>query len=108
MRCGDSHLVEENIGELFVIMLAGVDEYGLNLRMAPHFPHKRSDFRKIRTRPNYIKDFQALTHALVESDGENQYNSPTRSLVLGVDDSQSSPKPHSFNIAANGCRAKRA
>jgi hypothetical protein len=70
-------------------VLAGVDEDGLNLRMALHFPHERSYFRKIGTRPDYIKDFQALAHVFVDFDGERQYNSRVRTLVFDVADLQS-------------------
>jgi hypothetical protein len=69
--------------------------------MALHFPHERSDFRKIRTSLDYIKDFQALLlHAFMESDGEKQYQSSIRSGVFGVVDSQSSSKHHSLGGAA--------
>jgi hypothetical protein len=53
-----------------------MDEDGLNPRMTLHSPRERGDFRKIGTRPDDIKDFQALTHTLVESDGENGITVP--------------------------------
>jgi hypothetical protein len=108
VRRGDTHLAKENVRELVVIVLAGMDEDGLNLRMALHFPHERSYFRKIGTRPDDIKDFQALAHGFVESDGEKQYNSRVLTLVIGVADSQSSPKPQSFGVTASSCRSKHA
>ena len=70
MRRGDAHLAEENVRELLVIVLAGMEEDGLNLWMALHFPHKRSDFRKIGACSDYIKDFQALAHVFAEFNGD--------------------------------------
>ena len=69
-------------------MLSGVDENGLNLWMPLHFPNEWSDFRKIGTGPDDVKDLQELARAFVDSDGEEQYSSRNWTLVLGVADSQ--------------------
>ena len=103
MRRGDTHLAEENVRELFVIVLSGMDKDRLNLRAALHFAHERCDLREIGTRPDDINDFQALAQAFVESDGEQQYNRRDPTLVSGVADSQSWPKPFSFRVTASIC-----
>ena len=57
-------MAEKNIGELFVVMLAGVHQDSFDLRMPLHLVHQGSDFRKVGTRSDDIQDFQALTHGL--------------------------------------------
>ena len=59
---GDAHLAEENVGKLFVIVLAGVNEDGLDFGMPLHFAHKRGDFREIGAGADDTQDFQALAH----------------------------------------------
>jgi hypothetical protein len=103
VRRGDTHLAVENARELFVIALAGVDEDGLNLRMALHFPDERCNLLKIGTCPGDIKDFQSLAHVFEESDDEKQYSSRLRTLVFGVTDSQFWPNPDSFGATAAIC-----
>ena len=74
MRRGNAHLAKENVGQLFVIVLAGVDKEGFNLRMALHFMHKRRDFRKVGAGPDDIQDFQALAHGALVSNVRRQYS----------------------------------
>ena len=64
---GDAHLAKKNVGKRGVVVLAGVNENGLDLRMALHLAHERRDFGEIGTGPYYVDDFQAVAHELVES-----------------------------------------
>jgi len=80
MGHGDAHLAEENVGKLFVVVLARVDEDGLNLRMTLHFVHERRDFRQVGAGADNIQDFQALAHEAFATGFETQYNTG----VLGI------------------------
>jgi hypothetical protein len=64
---GNAHLTEKNVGEGFVIVLASVDKDGIDLGMALHLAHQRSDFGEIGTGPYYVDDFQSVGHEVVES-----------------------------------------
>ena len=55
-------------------MLAGVNEDGLNLRMALHFAHERRDFGEVGTGADDIQDFQALAHVAFVSGIKTQYS----------------------------------
>ncbi len=75
---GDEEIVGDGVGEDAVVdllghgavkaakvgldVLAGVDEDGVDFRMALHLVHERRDFRKIGARADDIEDFQALGH----------------------------------------------
>ncbi len=59
---GDAHLAEEDVGELFVIVLAGVNEDGVDFGMAAHFAEERSDFGEVGTGSDDVEDFEALGH----------------------------------------------
>src|ERR1700730_19426020 len=45
VRLGYAHLTEEDIGKRIVLMLAGVNEEGLNLRMTAHLTNELGNFR---------------------------------------------------------------
>ena len=77
---GDAHLAEENVGKLFVVMLAGVNEEGFNLRMTLHFVHERGDFREVGAGADDIQDFQTLAHEVFATGFETQYSTG----VLGI------------------------
>ena len=62
VRLGNAHLAEEDIGELFVIVLASVNEDGLDFGMTAHFAEERSDFGEVGTGSDDVEDFQALGH----------------------------------------------
>ena len=66
LRGRNAHLAKENVGEGFVIVLAGVDEDGIDFRMALHFAHQRSDFGEIGTGPYDVDDFQSAGHEVVK------------------------------------------
>jgi hypothetical protein len=72
VRRGDAHLLEEDVGEFFVVVLARVDEDGLDLGMALHFAHEGSDFGEVGARSDDIEDFYLLAHGVRESDGESE------------------------------------
>jgi len=74
VRRRDAHLPEENVGELFVIVLAGVDEDGVNFRMELHLVHERRDFREVGARADDIEDFEALGHEVFVSSFRGQYS----------------------------------
>lgn len=59
MWSGDAHLAEENVGEGFVVVLAGMDKDGLNLRMALHLADEWSDLREIGASADDIDNFQS-------------------------------------------------
>jgi len=69
---GYAHLAEENVGELIVVVLTGVDEDGLNLRMTLHLTHERSDFREVGAGADDIQDFQALAHGIFQDRLRNE------------------------------------
>ncbi len=74
VRGGDAHLAKKNVGQLLVIVLAGVNEDGLDFRVALHLMHERRNFRKVGARPYDIHDFQALAHEAFASDDRSQYS----------------------------------
>src|SRR5712692_10737017 len=74
VRGGDAHLAKENVGQLLVIVLAGVNEDGLDFRVALHLMHERRNFRKVGARPYDIHDFQALAHGASVSNVRRQYS----------------------------------
>lgn len=74
VRRGDAHLSEENVGKSGVVVLAGVDEEGLNLRMALHLADERGDLGKIGSRAYDVDDSQAVAHEIVECVRGQQYN----------------------------------
>jgi hypothetical protein len=74
VRRRNTHLAKENVGQLFVVVLAGVDEDGLDLWMALHLVHERRNFREIGARADDIQDFQVLGHERSLSGFEGQYN----------------------------------
>jgi hypothetical protein len=62
VRRGYTHLAEKNVGEFLVIVLAGVDQNGLDLRVAAHFAHQRANLWEIGARAHDIEDFEVLGH----------------------------------------------
>ena len=59
VRRGNAHLAEENVGERFVVVLASVDQNGIDhAGMALHFADQRSDFWKIGPGAYDIDDFK--------------------------------------------------
>jgi len=74
MRRGNAHLAEENIGKGFVVMLAGVDKDGLDLGMALHFTHQRSNLGEIGTGAYDVDDFQLAGHEFVKGVRESKYS----------------------------------
>jgi hypothetical protein len=71
---GNAHLAEENVGKSFVVVLAGVDEDGLDLGMALHFAHQGRDFRKIGAGAYNVDNFQSAGHEFVEGVRDSQYS----------------------------------
>ena len=59
---GNAHLAKENVGEFFVVVLAGVDEDGIDFGMALHLAHERRDFGEVGAGADDIQDFEALGH----------------------------------------------
>jgi hypothetical protein len=55
-------------------MLAGMDEDGLDLQVALHFAHERSNFGEIGTGPYYVDDFQSAAHELVKCVRSPEYS----------------------------------
>jgi hypothetical protein len=49
----NAHLEEENVGQLFVVVLAGVDEDGFDFRMELHLAHEGRNFREVGARRRY-------------------------------------------------------
>jgi len=47
VRRGNSHLAEENVGESCIVVLAGMDEDVIDLRVALHFARQRRDLRRL-------------------------------------------------------------
>jgi|SRR5579859_55655 len=59
-RRGNAHLAEENIGEGVVVVLAGMDQNGIDFfGMALHFAKQWRDFREIGAGAHDIDDFEA-------------------------------------------------
>jgi hypothetical protein len=56
------------------VMLAGMDEDGLDLQVALHFAHERSNFGEIGTGPYYVDDFQSAAHELVKCVRSPEYS----------------------------------
>src|SRR5258708_14267017 len=59
---GDAHLTEENVGERFIVVLAGMNEDRFDFWMALHLPQQRRDFRQVRTRADNIDASQSMRH----------------------------------------------
>jgi len=74
VRRGNAHLAEENVGEFFVVVLAGVDEDGFDFRVTLHLVHERRDFREIGAGSDDIQDFQGLGHRAFVSKDRMQYS----------------------------------
>jgi hypothetical protein len=74
VRRGNAHLAEENVGQSFVVMLAGVNEDRLDLRMALHLADERGNLGEIGTGAYYVDDFQPGAHKLVKCVRGPQYN----------------------------------
>ena len=53
---GDAHLAEEHVGKFFVVMLAGVNEDGIDFGMAAHFAEEWGDFNEIGASAYDVKD----------------------------------------------------
>ena len=45
-----------------IIMLAGVNQYGFDLRVALHLAHERRDFDEVRSSSDDTENSKALTH----------------------------------------------
>jgi len=58
----NAHLAKENVGQLFVVVLSGVDEDGFDFGMTLHLAHERRNFWEIGACSDDIQDFQALSH----------------------------------------------
>ena len=74
VRSRNAHLSKENVGKGFVVMLAGVNEDGFNLRMALHLAHQGSDLGEIGASAYDVDDFQTAAHELAESIRGQQYS----------------------------------
>jgi hypothetical protein len=74
VRRGNAHLAEEDVGEGFVVMLAGVDKDRLDLRMSLHLAHERRDFGEIGTGAYDVDDFQLAGHEFFKGVRESQYS----------------------------------
>jgi len=62
VRSGNAHLAKEDVGEFFVVVLAGMNEDRVNIGMALHFAHERRDFGEVGARADNVKDFQSHVH----------------------------------------------
>jgi hypothetical protein len=62
VRLRDAHLAEEDIGEFLVVVLAGVDEDGIDFGMAAHFAEERSDFGEVGAGSHDVEDFERAAH----------------------------------------------
>jgi len=58
VRSRNPHLTKENVRESFVVMLAGVNEDGIDLGMALHFADERRNLGKIGAGANDVDNFQ--------------------------------------------------
>jgi len=74
VRRGNTHLTEEDVRESFIVVLAGVDEDGVDFGMALHLADQRSDLGEIGASANDIDDFQLTAHGMVGSVRERQYS----------------------------------
>jgi len=84
MGRGNAHLLQENIGDLLVVVLASVNEDGLDFRVGLHFAHEWGDFGEVRRRPDNIEDFQALAHWMFDFDGKTEYTIRVLGIRNGV------------------------
>ncbi len=64
VRGGNPHLAKENIGKLFVVVLAGVNENGLDFRVLLHYAHERRNFGEIGAGSDDVDDLQSLAHEM--------------------------------------------
>ena len=70
----DAHLPKKNVRQLLVVVLAGVDQNGLDLRVAAHFAHQRANLREIGARAYDIEDFELLGHGASRKSLDGDYN----------------------------------
>ncbi len=84
MGRGNTHLAEENVGKSFVVMLAGVNEDGLNFGMALHLTHERRDFREVGAGTDDIQDFEALAHGVFVFGFDSQYSTGGLGIPQGL------------------------
>jgi hypothetical protein len=62
MRRGYAHLAEKNIRKFLIVVLAGVHQYRLDLRMTAHFAHQRTNLWEVGAGAYNIKDFELSSH----------------------------------------------
>jgi len=74
VRRGNAHLAKENVRQLFIIVLAGVDEDGIDFRMALHLVHEGRDFWEVGACADDVQDFQTLGHEAFVSGFQSQYS----------------------------------
>jgi hypothetical protein len=74
VRGGNAHLAEENVGKGFIVVLAGMDEDGFDLRVALHLADERSNLREIGASAYNVDDFQAGDHELLGSVRGQKYS----------------------------------
>ena len=60
MGFGELELLKKDSGHPEIIMLAGVDDQRMDIRVAGESAVQRRDFHKIGTCPNDIKNFQDI------------------------------------------------
>jgi len=89
---GDAHLAKENVGQLFIVVLAGMNEDGFDFRMALHLTHERGDFRKVGTRTDDIQDFQSLGHGVLVSIARREYS--IGEMTVQCTESPFAPRKH--------------
>ena len=74
VRRGNAHLAEENIGKGGVVVLAGVHQDGIDLRVALHFAHERRNLREIGTCTYDVDNFHWGAHEFVKCGRGWQYS----------------------------------
>jgi hypothetical protein len=99
VSCLRNHPAKENVGKFFVVVLAGVDKDGHDLRMAQHFMHERRDFREVGVGADDIQDFQALAHEMFDSSVSAQYNI-VGNCAFGAANAPFARKKHCFGARA--------
>jgi len=65
VRSGNPHLAKENVRESFVVVLAGVNEDGIDFGMALHFANERRNLGKIGTCAYDVDNFQLHVRQLL-------------------------------------------
>jgi len=58
----NAHLAKENVGKFFVVVLAGVNEDGIDFGTALHLAHERRDFGEVGAGADDIQDSETLGH----------------------------------------------